>query len=137
MLYLGNIYAVFHYTKLNYLRETVEKGKNNKLSFSLITTQSREKVKEGDNNLRRLGKHSSNCSTGKLFFIVFVGCLLSDQLSAESLKCKLTRFIPLVSFYNSCKHPKTLGFLIFSGGYRTTSGIKWVKGTLMQIFVFT
>ena len=30
MLYLGNIYAVFYYTKLNYLRETVEKSNNNK-----------------------------------------------------------------------------------------------------------
>ena len=38
MLYLANIYAVFHHTKLNYSRETVEKSNNNKLSLLMITT---------------------------------------------------------------------------------------------------
>ena len=39
----------------------------------------------------------------------------------------LTHFMTILSFYTSCKHHKTSGFLMFSGGTKETKGMKWVK----------
>ena len=53
----------------------------------------------------------------KEFYSVFFKTLwLLQVFPMEYLKCRLTFFIPLVSFYTPWKHQETRGYLIFSGG---------------------
>ena len=42
--------------------------------------------------------------------------------------CSLTQLMAAVSFYTPWKHQKNGGFLMFSGGARRDSGMKWDEG---------
>ena len=55
------------------------------------------------------GRQLGFCSDLKSHYLKFWGTITIDFLSW------LTHFMPLVSFYNPWKHPKTSGFLMISG----------------------
>ena len=47
----------------------------------------------------------------------------------------LTHFMPLISFDTPRKYENTSGFLIFSGGIKEISGMKWVIRRYQHCFV--
>ena len=50
-----------------------------------------------------------------------------------NLRCTLTHFMPLVSFYTPWKHQKTSGFFMLFRGIERASGMKWVNVYLLTL----